>query len=225
MRKSPFVTVEGVDGSGKSSHVESIIRHLEKEGWEVVSVREPGGTPLGEKIREILLHDEMSVRAEILLAFASREHLLETVIRPALDRNCAVVCDRFTDSTYAYQGGGRGGPVEMIRRLEEQLHGDLQPDLTFIFDLPVEVSKKRLSGTGKKPDKFESQSNEYFEAVRSAYLARAAGSSRFRIIDSSQPMAAVEKAVSEQMGQWKEGVSTEDENRNAVQKKAPQARG
>lgn len=206
-RPCPWITIEGVDGAGKSSHVPNIIRQLEKVGFKVVSTREPGGTPLGERLREEILNTPMSLETEVLLAFASRAEHLDKVIRPALDSNTAVVCDRFTDSTYAYQGAGAGYPQEQITRLAEQVQKGMKPDLTLIFDVPPEVSRQRLAGTCKDPDKFESQGQEYFASVRNAYLDIARKEpQRVRVIDSTRPLAEVaaqvEVVLSEFLDQW-----------------------
>lgn len=199
-KRAPFVTVEGVDGAGKSSHIDAIVATLQGAGWTVISTREPGGTPLGEDLRNLLLNRPMSLDTEILLAFASRAQHLTDVIRPALEQGVAVVCDRFTDSTCAYQGGGRHGPIAMIQDLERTIHADLQPDLTLLFDLPVEMSLQRLAGTGKAPDKFESQNAQFFQDVRNAYHQRVAQTpDRFAVIDSSVPKDEVAQAVARVM--------------------------
>lgn len=206
-RPCPWITIEGVDGAGKSSHVPNIIRQLEERGFKVVATREPGGTPLCERLREEILNTPMSLETEVLLAFASRAEHLDKVIRPALESNTAVVCDRFTDSTYAYQGAGAGYPEEHITRLADQVQKGMKPDLTLIFDVPPEVSRQRLSGTGKDPDKFESQGLEYFASVRNAYLTIARKEpDRVRVIDSTRPLnevaTQVEAVVAEFLEQW-----------------------
>lgn len=205
--KVPWISVEGVDGAGKSSHIKHIVKMLQDAGFEVTSTREPGGTDLGERLREEILNTPMALQTEVLLAFASRAEHLNKVIRPALSRGHAVVCDRFTDSTYAYQGAGQGYPLEQIKQLEQMVHPDEQPDLTLIFDLPVSESMRRLEGTGKTPDKFESQNHDYFERVRSGYHARAKASpARIRLIDSSPSLAdvqaSVKQTVQEFLEQW-----------------------
>lgn len=202
-RKSPWITVEGVDGAGKSSHIEPLIEMLSAAGFTVVSTREPGGTELCERLRNEILNTPMALQTEILLAFSSRSEHLDKVIRPALANGNAVVCDRFTDSTYAYQGAGRGGDLQQIKLLEQMVHGDIQPDLTLIFDLPPEESKRRLGNTGKNPDKFESQSVDFFADVRQGYLDRAASDpTRVKIIDSRPSLANVKKAVAEQVADF-----------------------
>lgn len=207
MNKAPWITVEGVDGAGKSSHIQPIIEFLQQAGFHVVSTREPGGTPLCEDLREKILFQDMSLDTEVLMAFTSRAEHLNAIINPALDSGSAVVCDRFTDSTYAYQGCGKGYPLEKIEMLEKIVQKDAQPDLTLIFDLPPEESMRRLSKTGKNPDKFESQPMEFFAAVRQGYLDRAQmDPSRVKVIDSMPSLENVKKAVAEQLreflGQW-----------------------
>ena len=198
--KAPWITVEGVDGAGKSSHIEPIITLLKEAGFDVVSTREPGGTPLCEDLRQKILFTSMSLDTEVLLAFASRAEHLNAVIRPALNKGSAVVCDRFTDSTYAYQGCGFGYPVENIEHLEKMVQRGDQPDLTLVFDLPPEESFRRLAKTEKNPDKFESQSLEFFADVRQGYLDRAAKDpSRVKVIDSRPSLEDVKKAVAHQV--------------------------
>ena len=157
-RNGRFITLEGIDGAGKSTHVGWLVEHLAVTGHEVVATREPGGTPLGEELRELLLTAPMTHDSEALLMFAARREHLEQVIRPALARGAWVVCDRFTDATYAYQGGGHGVARERIRMLEDWVHGDCQPDLTLLFDVPPAVSRARLAKAqreGRALDKFE----------------------------------------------------------------------
>ena len=211
----PWISVEGVDGAGKSSHISSIVSLLEEYGYEVVSSREPGGTPLGERLREEILNTPMALQTEVLLAFASRAEHLEQVLRPALAQGKAIVCDRFTDSTYAYQGQGHGYPLDHIQWLEQAVHGDVQPDLTLVFDLPVEESLRRLQGTGKEPDKFESQSKDYFERVRQGYRDRAtADPDRVRLVDSSVSLAAVRQQVAAEVRAFLDGWSSAPSNKN-----------
>jgi dTMP kinase len=190
-----FITLEGIDGAGKSTHVAWLARRAEALGHVVVATREPGGTAFGEKLRALLLHDAMTHDSEALLMFAARREHLEGVIRPALARGDWVLCDRFTDATYAYQGGGHGVPFSRIRELEQWIHGDCQPDLTFLFDVPPAVSRARLDQAqvgGRDLDKFEREEDAFFARVRAAYLDRAtAAPQRFRIIDSSRPIATV----------------------------------
>jgi dTMP kinase len=178
--------LEGIDGAGKSSHVAWIAEHLRRAEREVLVTREPGGTPLGEKVRELLLHEPMDVATETLLIFAARQEHLAKLIRPALARGAWVISDRFTDATFAYQGGGRGFPVEKLQLLEMWVQEDLQPDLTLYFDVPVAVSQARLQASHSAPDRFEREGSAFHERVRAVYLARARlFPERFRIIDAT----------------------------------------
>ena len=196
--KGLFVTLEGPEGAGKSTNREDLADHLRARGLDVVLTREPGGTPLAERIRDLLLtpaDEPMAVDTELLLVFAARAQHLAQVIRPALARGAVVLCDRFTDATYAYQGGGRGLPLERIAQLETFVQGDLRPDLTLIFDLPVEVGLARAVARGRL-DRFEQEGIRFFEAVRSAYLQHAeAAPSRYRVLDAGQPLSAVQRDV------------------------------
>jgi len=204
-RPCPWITIEGVDGAGKSSHVSNIVAQLEAAGFKVISTREPGGTPLGERLREEILNTQMGLETEVLLAFASRAEHLEKVILPALDSQTAVICDRFTDSTYAYQGAGEGYPRQRIDQIAALVQKGHSPDLTLIFDVPPEVSRQRLSGTGKDPDKFESKDLAYFGAVRNRYLEIAKEEpERVRVIDSTRPLVEVSAQVQEVIGQFLE---------------------
>ncbi|WP_236451582.1 dTMP kinase [Stutzerimonas stutzeri] len=197
--KGLFVTLEGPEGAGKSTNREYLAERLRARGLDVVLTREPGGTPLAERIRELLLtpaDEPMAVDTELLLVFAARAQHLAQVIRPALARGAVVLCDRFTDATYAYQGGGRGLSLERIAQLETFVQGDLRPDLTLIFDLPVDVGLARAAARGRL-DRFEQEGMRFFEAVRSAYLQRAeAAPSRYRVIDAGQALNAVQAAPS-----------------------------
>lgn len=193
--RGKFITVEGVDGAGKSSFLPSIEQRMRNAGHDVLCTREPGGTPVGEQLRQLLLHGDVSPVSEVLLMFAARREHLEQVIRPALDAGRWVLCDRFTDATYAYQGAGRRIPLQHIAALEDWIQEGLQPDLTILFDLPVEVARARSSGA-RNPDRFESEQLEFFVRVRDAYLDRArASSGRFAIIDASRTMADVESQI------------------------------
>lgn len=198
MANGKFITIEGVEGGGKSTNLEFVRQFLEQKGKEVVVTREPGGTPLGEEIRALLLghcHDGMAVDAELLLMFAARAEHIAKVIRPALEAGKWVLCDRFTDATYAYQGGGRGVAVERIAQLERWVQGELQPDLTLLLDLPVELGLSR-AGRRSAPDRFEREQTEFFERVRQNYLARAAAcADRFRVIDASRPINEVQASI------------------------------
>ena len=191
-RRGRFITLEGIDGAGKSTHVAWIRDTLAAQGHQVVATREPGGTPLGERLRELLLGETMTHDSEALLMFAARREHLEQVIRPALARGDWVLCDRFTDATYAYQGGGHGVDPGRIRQLEEWVHGDCVPDLTLLFDVPPDVSRERLANNareGRVLDKFEREYQSFFERVRAVYLQRAqAEPGRFRVVDSTKPI-------------------------------------
>ncbi|MFL9610031.1 dTMP kinase [Methylobacillus sp. Pita2] len=189
--RGKFITLEGMDGAGKSSHIEGIIAALKARGLEVVSTREPGGTQLGEKLRELLLHERMHAETETLLMFAARREHIAEVIEPALARGAWVVSDRFTDASFAYQCGGRGVPREKVESLEAWVQQGLQPDLTLLFDVPVEISVARLAAA-RTPDKFERESAEFFRRIRNGYLARAeAQPQRFRLVDGNRPLDEV----------------------------------
>jgi len=190
-----FITLEGMDGAGKSTHIPRIIEMLEARGREVVSTREPGGTPLGERLRELLLHEAMHAETETLLMFAARREHIAHVIAPALERGAYVLSDRFTDATFAYQSGAKGVPADKVEVLEQWVQGDLQPDITLLFDVPVEISIARLAGA-RSPDKFERESADFFTKIRNAYLERARQNpQRFRIIDASKSLEEVAKTV------------------------------
>lgn len=201
-----FITIEGGEGAGKSTMAERAAAWLEARGHCVVRTREPGGTELAEKLRVILLdrrNDGLDGLAELLLMFAARAQHLAEVIRPALARGDTVLCDRFTDATWAYQGGGRGLPADAIARLEELVHGDLQPDLTLLLDLPVELGLRRASRRSAS-DRFESESLAFFARVRAAYRERAAREpARFAVIDAALPVervwSQVERALVERL--------------------------
>ncbi|MVW77059.1 dTMP kinase [Pseudomonas xionganensis] len=193
-----FITLEGPEGAGKSTNREYLAECLRRQGLDVLMTREPGGTPLAERIRELLLApsaEPMASDTELLLVFAARAQHLAQVIRPALERGCVVLCDRFTDATYAYQGGGRGLSTSRIAVLEAFVQGDLRPDLTLIFDLPVEVGLARAAARGRL-DRFEQEGQAFFQAVRQAYLQRAAAEpQRYRIIDAGQSLAQVQLSL------------------------------
>ncbi|MNJ46797.1 Thymidylate kinase [compost metagenome] len=193
-----FITLEGPEGAGKSTNREYLAERLRDAGLPVLLSREPGGTPLAERIRELLLSpsdEPMASDTELLLMFAARAQHLQQVICPALAEGRIVLCDRFTDATYAYQGGGRGLSEARIATLETFVQGDLRPDLVLVFDLPVEVGLARAAARGRL-DRFEQEGREFFEAVRQAYLQRAARNpERYRIIDAAQPLAAVQQAL------------------------------
>ncbi len=193
-----FITLEGPEGAGKSTNRDYLAACLQARGVKVLLTREPGGTLLAERIRELLLapsEEAMSADTELLLMFAARAQHLELVIRPALQRGEVVLCDRFTDATYAYQGGGRGLSSERISILESFVQGTLRPDLTLIFDLPVEVGLSRAAARGRL-DRFEQEGRVFFEAVRETYLLRAAAApSRYKVIDAGQTLADVQQAL------------------------------
>lgn len=190
-----FITLEGPEGAGKSTNREYLAERLRERGIEVQLTREPGGTPLAERIRELLLDpsdEKMAVDTELLLVFAARAQHIAQVIRPALERGAVVLCDRFTDATYAYQGGGRGLPVERIAQLESFVQGGLRPDLILVFDLPVEIGLSRAAARGRL-DRFEQEGRTFFEAVRNTYLERArAEPARYHILDAAQSLAQVQ---------------------------------
>lgn len=195
MKRGKFITLEGMDGAGKSTHIAAIKSILEHQGHEVVLTREPGGTALGESLRNLLLHQEMHAETETLLMFAARHEHIVQVIQPALAHGAYVVSDRFTDATFAYQCGGRGVAADKVQALETWVQAGLQPDATLLFDVPVEVSIQRLQ-SARSPDKFESESSEFFSKIRSAYLLRAQQyPQRFHLIDANQPLENVNKMV------------------------------
>lgn len=193
-----FITVEGIEGVGKSTHVNFIRGFLEQHHRQVVATREPGGTPVAEKIRALLLDNsyrEMSVDAELLLMFAGRADHLQRVILPALRREQWVVCDRFTDATYAYQGGGRHIPLHRIAALETWVQAEIQPGFTLLLDAPVDVALKRTVKRGPA-DRFEQETTEFFARVRQVYLERAVlYSQRYRVIDANLPLEEVEEQI------------------------------
>ena len=193
-----FITVEGGEGAGKTTQLAFMRDYLEQAGCRVVVTREPGGTMLGEDIRHLLLghrHDGMTLAAETLLMFAARAEHLERMIRPALAEGCWVLCDRFTDATYAYQGGGRGLPLERIAVLEDWAQGELRPDWTLLFDLPVTVGLAR-AGKRSAADRFEQEDVAFFARVRAIYLDRAARHpDRYRVIDADRPVDVVRAEV------------------------------
>ncbi len=195
-----FITVEGGEGAGKSTMLAFMRDWLIKAGRDVVVTREPGGTPLGERVRDILLHARelhMTAETEALLMFAARAEHLERVIRPALDAGKTVLCDRFTDATYAYQGGGRGLSVERIAQLEAWVQGALRPNLTLLLDVPVDVGLKRANQRSA-PDRFEREQQEFFERVRATYLERAQREPRrLRVIDASRTPAEVQQQIAD----------------------------
>jgi dTMP kinase len=193
--RGKFITLEGIDGAGKSTHAKTIAGALEAQGRKVLLTREPGGTPLAEKLRELLLHQPMHLETEALLMFAARREHLEQLIYPALATGTWVVSDRFTDASFAYQGGGRGLGVRRLEELERWVQGNFQPDLTLLFDVPVVVARGRM-GRDAKLDRFEREGEAFFERVRQAYLVRAAAApARIKVIDASQPIANINKEL------------------------------
>ena len=196
--RGKFITLEGIDGAGKSTHVQWLAERLRARVKTVVVTREPGGTPLGEQLREIILHEPMDLDSEALLVFAARQEHIRKVIVPSLEAGAWVLSDRFTDATFAYQGGGRGIPSERLAVLEAWVQQGLQPDLTLFFDVPVTVGQERLRQAAAAPDRFEREQAEFFERVRTEYLRRAAEApQRFRVIDSSRPVAEVQSQLEE----------------------------
>lgn len=194
--KGKFITFEGIDGAGKSSHVEWLADLLRAQGKQVQVTREPGGTALGEKLRELLLNEPMHLETETLLMFAARREHLARLIEPALARGEWVVCDRFSDATYAYQGGGRGLDRAKFQTLEHWVHGHLQPDLTLLFDLPLDVARERIVLAQRVLDKFEQERADFHERVRLAYLERAhAHPSRVKVIDANHSIDNIRKQL------------------------------
>ena len=190
--RGKFITFEGIDGAGKSSHVEWLATFLRDKGNVVHVTREPGGTELGEKLRELLLHKSMHLETETLLMFAARREHLAKVIEPALSNGEWVVCDRFSDATYAYQGGGRGLDRAKLQQLEHWVHGHLQPDLTLLFDLPLDVARERIVLASRVLDRFEQERADFHERVRQAYLERAHSSpARIRVVDAQQSIETI----------------------------------
>jgi dTMP kinase len=202
-----FITVEGGEGAGKTTQIAFMCAFLEQAGCRVVVTREPGGTSLGEEIRSLLLdhrHDGMALAAETLLMFAARAEHLERVIRPALAEGHWVLCDRFTDATYAYQGGGRGLALERIAVLEDWVQGELRPDSTLLFDLPIAVGLTR-AGKRSVADRFEREDVEFFERVRTTYRERATQHpDRYRIINANRPVEVVRAEVESCLADWLE---------------------
>jgi len=193
-----FITLEGVDGAGKSTHVDFLAQRLTARGRQPLVTREPGGTPLAEKLRALVLAEPMAPLAETLLMFAARADHVERVIRPALESGRWVLCDRFTDATAAYQGAGKGVPQDLIQRLAEAVHPGLLPDRTLVFDCPYDVARSRLTASGRDLDRFETEGAEFFDRVRKAYLARAtAEPGRVWVIDATQTIENIRKKLEE----------------------------
>jgi dTMP kinase len=198
MENAKFITVEGIEGVGKSTNMRHLVNAIENAGHTVLTTREPGGTPMAERIRELVAEhgdEPMPDVAELLLVFASRALHVNNVIRPALAAGTWVVCDRFTDSSRAYQGGGRGLPLENIDRLAEWVHGDLVPDLTILLDAPVETGMER-AGRRSDPDRFESEQSDFFQRVRATYLKIAAEHpERFVVVDAARSLDDVQNKI------------------------------
>ncbi|KAF1037491.1 MAG: Thymidylate kinase [Herbaspirillum frisingense] len=195
MASGKFITFEGIDGAGKSTHIPFVTELLRERGLTVVATREPGGTELGESLRNLLLHQKMHLETEALLMFASRREHLAQVIEPALARGDWVISDRFTDASFAYQGGGRKLALDKLDALEAWVHPHVQPDLTLLFDVPLEVARARLDAE-RTPDKFEQEKADFFAATRAEYLRRAAQfPQRFRIIDSTRPIPRIQEEL------------------------------
>ena len=195
MSRGKFITLEGIDGAGKSTHIGAIADFLRGHGKDLVVTREPGGTPLGEKLRTLLLSQTMHIETEALLMFAARREHIAQVIAPALAAGRWVLSDRFTDATYAYQGAGRGMAKDSIATLERWVQNGLQPDLTIVFDAPVEVALARRLAKAQA-DRFEREDRGFFERVRAGYLERAtAEPRRLRVVDGSKPLAEVKKEI------------------------------
>jgi dTMP kinase len=195
-----LITFEGIDGAGKSTHIESIAQRLREAGATVLCTREPGGTPLAEHLRELVLHEAMDALTETLLVFAARRNHLQQVIEPALARGETVLCDRFTDATFAYQGGGRGVEISVLGSLEQWVQGRLQPELTLWFDLPAEMAALRRA-QARAADRFEQEDLDFFERVRAAYLARMnAAPERFERVDAALDRDAVRRQIDNVLG-------------------------
>ena len=195
MKPGKFITFEGIDGAGKSTHLSFVASLLHARGHTVITSREPGGTPLGEQLRNLLLHEKMHLETEALLMFAARREHIAQVIAPALARGDWVISDRFTDATFAYQGGGRRLDIAKLEVLEQWVHPHLQPDLTLLFDLPLDVARARLDRT-RDLDRFEQEKAEFFAATQAEYRRRAAQfPERFRVIDSSRSISDVNQEL------------------------------
>ena len=197
MADGRFITLEGGEGVGKTTNLEFVVDRLKQHGLDVVVTREPGGTPVAEELRDLLLRvrdDEMVPLAELLLMFAGRAQHVEQLVKPALAKGQWVVCDRFTDATYAYQGGGRGIDDRQIALLEEMVQGPLRPDLTIYLDVPVQIAAERIAG--REHDRIERERVEFFESVRSTYIARAREYSRIQLVDAAADIEQVQADIS-----------------------------
>lgn len=199
-----FITVEGQDGAGKTTNIEFVRELLSSSGLDVLETREPGGTGLGEALRELVLHgaDPISADAELLVIFAARAQHLAEIIRPALQAGRCVLCDRFTDATYAYQGGGRGIPVDRIATLEDLVQGQLRPDLTLLLDVDPRLGRDRSRGRSQ-PDRFEGEAQEFRRRVRRAYLERAREHpDRIKLVDAGRPLPEVRRCIEAIVRRW-----------------------
>jgi dTMP kinase len=195
--RGKFITFEGIDGAGKSTHIGFVTDYLASRGKQIVSSREPGGTPLGEKLRDLLLHEKMHLETEALLMFASRREHIAQVIAPNLATGKWVLSDRFTDASFAYQSGGRGLPRAKMEALEAWVHPELQPDLTLLFDVPLEVARQRLDAT-RTLDKFEREQADFFAKCRAEYLRRAEQfPERFVVVDSTRSIADIQASLAQ----------------------------
>lgn len=198
MARGKFISLEGLDGAGKTTHLTWLVETLRGRGITVVQTREPGGTPLGEKLRGLLLSEPMHLETEALLMFAARREHIAQVIEPALARGDWVVCDRFTDASFAYQGGGRGLARAKLGILEQWVQEGLQPDLTLLFDVPTDLARRRVLGMDRDLDRFEREKQEFFERVRAAYLERAqASGGRMRVVDADRSIELIQKTLEE----------------------------
>ena len=202
-----FISVEGVDGAGKSTQLEWIARWLGSQGIDFVQTREPGGTPLGEQLRAMVLSTSMDIETEALLMFAGRREHIAQLIAPALAAGRWVLSDRFTDASYAYQGGGRGLATERLATLEHWVQGDpgamLEPDLTLLFDVPPEISQARMAASRAELDRFEREAAQFHERVRAAYLARAAAHpQRIRVINAARPISEIQQELHSLLSDW-----------------------
>ncbi len=208
MRRGRFITFEGTEGVGKTTNMDFAASLLTDRGIGFVRTREPGGTPVAERVRAILLDPQSEAidsEAELLLIFAARAQHLAQVVRPAIEAGTWVLCDRFTDATFAYQGGGRGVPANRIAALEQQVQRGLQPDLTIYLDLPVEMGLARIDASQR--DRFEREQQAFFERVRAVYIARASSEARFRTIDAARPLEDVQRSISDVLCDFIDGVS------------------
>lgn len=201
IKKGLFLTLEGVDGAGKSTHLSFIENHLQQQGIKVVATREPGGTALGETLRQLLLHEKMEAKTEALLMFAARNEHIHQCIMPTLKQGQWVLCDRFSDASFAYQGGGRQLGAQAIENLEHWVHPDLQPDTTWFFDLPLSVAMQRLEKS-RVLDRFEQEQESFFIRTQQFYHLRAqAQPQRFHLIDSSQSIVSIQMQLQQQLDQ------------------------